>query len=1018
MARKVINVPFGSGIHGEVDRKIAPLGFLKSATNLRMRERGRLGTRTGYSSLSMTTTSGRTMVAYDIFEHQGRLIAAGNDNLDGYPTDLFEYINLPNGAWKSIDLGTNSLMLSPFRNLQHISGIPQVFGGVRVDSAAGGGFVGTIYTDGSDTYFMVVNSEDQTIHHKLVTGMSSANAVRCIFNNGIFYIMCVRDSDADSDFDSLVIRSFQPGVDTNQTQTFATVVSGGAGISAYDIYPVTNGTTAVLIVAYDKSTTTDLSILVYKSDGTQLGSTINIATTDTIHLSIEADQTANTINLYTVEGTNTGQIRTFNFSGTLLVGPTATQVGESGAICRMIATGAFQESVAIAINNGQDIVVKSYRISNHSEDTVARIFNAQVTSRPIFAGSAGFPQAIVVTGYTAPQLPDTSTASNCIWWAEPHGCHQTTLDVRKAVPCAQFVNLTKDSTTNKLCWVALRDPISDDGYASITLLDFKSINRIQSSKYGGLLYLTGGTPMIYDNRFIGELFFNEIPGIHSITPSTDAFSFLTPGATYSYVHHWEFITADGSIQRSAVSDPFDVTMGGTDTKNTIVVTTPHSVRIAMGNNLFGADVLSVLSRTEWDPGLGAPKSIFRRCVVTAIPAGTTNYGKLLTITDTVSDINLGDEEPIYTEADRGVGSGVLPHDAPESNSFFTATESRLFSAGLVNSFQYQISKEAFLGEPFSFSEFPTFFGQVNDKIFGIAALDQSKLIFTKKNIFSVFGQGPDDLGAGDLLSSPIELASPGGLIEDGWRSFLKVPDGLFFQLSDNKLMLLPRGSGSPVWIGEPIREILESFPVITGTCLNELDHSATFSLSDSGNTSGRLVHRDFRTGEFFVDIPPLQTNKGINNVIETDDGITYLSGGVIYVQSPTSFADNSTTFIETQVETKVIYPSGVGSQSLIYEGLLSGEFRGIHQIGFEYSLDEGQNYTNLSDGVSASGTVGDQLKWKWTFPDSLQSNSITFRITNAVITTTPTEGFVFNSFQLLVEDVFGLENLDPSHELG
>jgi hypothetical protein len=225
---------------------------------------------------------------------------------------------------------------------------------------------------------------------------------------------------------------------------------------------------------------------------------------------------------------------------------------------------------------------------------------------------------------------------------------------------------------------------------------------------------------------------------------------------------------------------------------------------------YGPDITEVISRTVWD---GSKGTEFRRTASDNVTGVGNDYGADSTIEDDTSDASLADEEVVYTQADRGAFSGPLEHDAPQPGKFIAATESRLLNAGSLRRSVFQMSKEAFLGEPFTFSEFSPFFSQVSGAIRGVASLDGARLIFTADDIFAFSGDGPDDLGGG-AIGRAQDIPTPSGL--EDWRSLLKAHDGLYFQLDDEKIYRLPRGGGAPEWIGIDVMDTLTSYPVITG----------------------------------------------------------------------------------------------------------------------------------------------------------------------------------------------------------
>jgi hypothetical protein len=1146
MAKSKAAITFAFGTRDRVDPKLAPFGALKVGKNLRVRKDGRLGTRNGYAELSNATLNG-TLVANDLHEYRGRLLAFGSDDDDSYPTDIFEYVGLANQAWRGTDPFGQRVTLNPFTNAREVAGVLQVEGGVdSLDSVASSGYVLLVYRDFTSAYAIIVDAEtDQVVHQETLTrtggvfesGLNSPHRVVVAAVGTSFYVAAVRITN------NVVIARFRVGVDSSFS-SFATPKSTSESIapSGLDMVAVTNATTAHLAIAYD--TTAGLDLKVYGSTGTQVGSTIAVAGTATQHISLEADQADNTINLYTVETATSGRLRTFNFAGTLLDGPTTVTSGATGSITRLRAQGAITEHVAVAVNKDDpddtDVVIQVIDQDAHTVTQTITLQHLVIRSRLLSAQSAGQDVALAFSGLVAPVLPSFDQATNALFFVMPDVAHMTTRDFVRGKDTS-FVGLSRDSTTGQIAWVAARDPgVLSEGVPVVTLLDFKSTARRQTASYGGLLYIAGATPSVYDGRIVGELGFQEAPGIVSLTPS--AGGSLTPGATYYYTVHWEIVLADGSLMVSPVSiggnagesatQATSVTLGPSDNEVAVRVSTPHSVRVALGDALLGASVVAVVSRTEWiltstvaglfgtrdfsstpavagdfngktlqlsvdggatqtvtfgatDEALselvskinaqttgltasavgsvvylvsdtasstasitvvggtttavgaafigflpgdtaaaettGVPGSVLRRCVTRGVRSGMSHYGEILLLSDEVSDATLGEQEPLYTQGDRGALSGPLEQNAPRSCAYITATESRLLIGGLTRAHEVQISRSAFPSEVFSFSEFSPFFATASGAVVGVQSLDTAKIIFTEETVLALGGDGPDDVGGG-ALDPPVEIPTPSGL-STAW-SLLKAPDGLWFQLDDTKLFRMPRGGGSPEWVGVDVEDTLRAFPVIVGASKQKRDNVAVFACNDESGTSTRFVVRDFRTENWLIDTPRLSVDQfsatpPVAAITSYGDTLAYASGGVVYVQTA-SFADvytdsdPTTAFIETQLRTHPLYPFGINGYGNIYELLLTGEYRGDCNLALRVSYDDGATFTTLTDFDLVGLTVGSTVQRKWTLPQDITSSVVlefTVTASDDVLAAATSESFVFNQVDLLVEAEDGLREL-------
>lgn len=1013
---KTVTVPLWQGRRDSVDPKLAPMGVLKTCRNVRVRKDGRLAARYGYQPVSMVTGAGSgALQAFDLHEINTRILALGSTSSDGYPTQVSEYT--ATGAAASWLQPTDWHELSPFIGFRDIEATPPPPGGTdEADSAAGGGYVCVLTRDaaGNCRATCIRDSDGQMV---LTQALTNTSHFRVTFSVDTFYIASQR---ADNSLDVL---SFKP----TTASSFGVLKSQAFGASAtapvFDIVAVDNPTStaasgARVCVALDRGTTTDLTIQVWSGTGSQVGSSITLAATDSISISVNADQTANKISLHVIVTGAAGTLRTYNFAGTLLVGPTSVGGGTHATIVRLPTSAAAGSAVQIAViaSGASDITITMLSESAHSTTNSATVASAKLMTRALnWTASASVnttrKYSVVFGAYVAPNIASTTSATNAIFYVSTDGvnvatgsAHMATRDFVRASPrTMRNLGLHFDSSTGRVAWCALRDSGSGTAQAAITTFPKHSNERRQGATFGSLRYIAGAPLSVWDGRCLTQPF-QEVPGIISATPSTSTGT-LTNSATYSYTVHWEMTLSDGSFWQSAPSTPTAVTMGAANNTVTLVVSVPHHPNIAPGEtgNTCPA-ITAVVSRTVYTGGVEG--SLYRQTMTATVPVGLTNYGDTLSIIDTTPDATLATQTAIYTQAERGALSGCLEHDGPRSSQFVTASESRLYLGGQLRSSQFQVSKESFIEEPFTFSEFSSFFGQVAGRVRGIHSLDQLRLVFTADEIFAVPGGGPDDLGGG-LLESPIRIPSASGL--EDWRSLIEAPEGLYFQLDDSQLYQLPRGGGAPAWVGIDVQDTLASYPVITGACKSRRDDAILFACQNtSAGTDARLIVRSLRTGIWSEDVPALTASEGIEAITAFGDTLAYISGGTVYVQSASAYVDTSfvtDSKVVPVITTQPIYPFGVGGYGLIHDVFVDGEMPSAGTLLVEASFDDGATF-----GYSVSFTT-QANQFRWALPD-VGARSVVFRLT--FTPTIFTEAFIAKSLTLLVTPDEGLPELSPS----
>lgn len=1017
MARKV-TIPFGFGRADRVDPKLAPFGVLRTASNLRVQKDGRLVSRKGYQPLTMTDHAGATMVAYDLHEYAaGRLCAFGASRGEGCPVDVYEYRGVPTlRPWVASDSTTTRRQtLAPFTYPRQVGGVPQPAQGVSaVDCAAGLGYVCTVYRParvGVNAYVQIVReSDDQVIFARSFDAEVWSEARVC-FATDRFYFLAIVDGASST----IHLGSFVPGTSTDVT-TLATVASGltlAAGVVTLEIEAVSHPTNSAVIVAYGTHAGTTVSVKRYNSAGTQQGSTLTISTlTEPLSVGVDADEADNTVAI--VIGQHSSSVvtdvdlSTYDFANSLIAGPTACNAGYLATLCRLPAQSGWAESVAVVSSDNRDaegdLVVEWFNIDTHaSTATAVTIGNAMLTTYVVPAPVTGIPSAVVFGGMVG---TDDDSLTNALWRVDADMIHMATRDLRASGGAARFafspLGLARDSSTGKVAWASLYDTGTDIESFSVTTLECNGSRRRQSASAGGQLYIAGAPVQVYDGRVATEVGFNEVPCIKSISQSTNGSLELL--ATYSYIVTFEFTYPDGTFAVSPPSLPVDVTLTGSNDEAVVVVAGPHTARVALGEATMGAQVTGVLYRTVWDATTDTQSSTFHEVQRFACRARLASYGDDISVSDTLADASAAEQAVLYTQ------DGPLENNAPEMASYVSASSARLTVAGLARQSEVQESKEQALDQAVSFSNLSSFFTRCPEPVAGVVSLDGVRLVLSKSDIYGIQGDGPDDGGSG-ALPPPVALGSPSGLRD--WRSLLVAPDGVWAQFDDSKLYRIPRAGSAPEWLGIDVQDTLASFPDMTGAARCRQDDTIVFACQNAGATSARVLVRSLRTSIWTEDSPPLQTSRGIEAMSAYGDRVAYVSGGVVYAQSESSYTDGASSVITTVWKTEPIYPFEVGGNGCIHDLQVNGEFRSAGTLALRVSYDDGVSFESY-DSFALTGTAGDTVKRRW----SLRRSDIQSVVVELTYTpSSPGEGLVLTTLTMLVEASQGLEDLDPA-EMG
>jgi hypothetical protein len=1000
---RVVNIPLSLGRADRVDPKVAPLGVLAVAKNLRVRKDGRLASRTGYQPLSMADSGGTTMVAYDLHEFSnGRLCAFGASQGEGHPVDVYEYTGQASNPWRFTEQsGTRRPTLTPLTLPRQVCGVPQPSQGIdAVDCASGAGYVCAIYAPSGGTLVhvqIVRESDDQVIFARKLTVENWSKARVCFAGTRFFFL------GVDASSGAIELGSFVPGTSSSISVIATVVASGFTSASTLEIEAVANPTNSAVVLCYSNVGASEtVTVKRYSTVGVQQGSTLTLATqVRPFNLAIEADEADNTVNLLVSQHDGSGvatsvNLRTYNFSNSLLDGPTACNTGYRATLCRLPARTGWAEHVAVvssAISSSGDLVVEWRDQDTHASSGSTTIHNAMLATAMVSAATDGQQSGVVFGGFVGTTFDEDET--NAIFYASLTTVHMATRDLRNSARNAEDfyapLGLSLDTSTGRVAWCSVYfTGLSTESF-TVTTLRLNGTERRQSASAGGLLYLAGAPVQVYDGHMATEAGFNEVPGIKSITQDTGGS--LVQLATYTYVEVWEYTLPDGTFYESPPSPPVSVTLTGSNDEAVVTGYGPHSTRVAQGDGVYGAQVTGVLYRSVWDAVNNSQSSDLHEVQRFECPAAVlSDYGADIVIRDTLSDTAAATRPVLYTQG------GPVEHNAPEMASYISASSARLSVAGLARTNEFQESKEQELDEAVNFSGLSSFIGRAPAPINGILSLDGIRLLFTRTDLFTVAGDGPESDASG-ALPQPVDLASPGGLRD--WRSLLRAPDGVWFQLDDSKLYRLPRGSGTPEWLGVDVQDTLVTYPVVTGAARCRQDDTIVFACENTGSSDARIVARSLRTGIWTEDSPPLQSSQGIEALCSFGDLVAYVSGGVVYRQHPTGFADATSTVIPTVVKTHPLYPFELGGYGTMHEVLLTGEYRSAGTLALRVSVDDGVNFSTYDSFTLSGLTVGQTVQRKWAL-QQMDTTSVVFEWT--FTPSSAGEGFIAHHAALLVDD--------------
>lgn len=365
----------------------------------------------------------------------------------------------------------------------------------------------------------------------------------------------------------------------------------------------------------------------------------------------------------------------------------------------------------------------------------------------------------------------------------------------------------------------------------------------QTARLNQQLFISGARILEYD----GAKLFDVGLSTPVINSSVVAVGGSIANGTYSFVAVYETLDALGYRHESAPSLPTIVTLSGANTKVTLTVS-PLSPTWRNTPQEFTSRTEIVRLRI-YRTTLNQPSVFQDAGGVVSTVAGSFTFGFTVACTD--NDAAVAVRQELYTQGGAGGESGNLQNDIPPPARYISAGSDRVWIAHTDDPTQYQASKLRTDGEPINWSNTAPFRGRVDTPITALALMDGAAFVFTHESVWVVNGVGPDDNGAGGSFDSPVRLPAEVGCISAA--SLLLTGEGLFFQGAPGRMYKMPRGGGTPEWIGQPIRDTLAAFPYITSSAFNEAAGLCYWSICDTTATNGRLLVYDVRNKQWYVD---------------------------------------------------------------------------------------------------------------------------------------------------------------------
>lgn len=474
-----------------------------------------------------------------------------------------------------------------------------------------------------------------------------------------------------------------------------------------------------------------------------------------------------------------------------------------------------------------------------------------------------------------------------------------------------------------------------------TRLDFTTTHAFLGAASAGLQCFVGGFASVYDGAGASEHNFHLWP------EGTTAAVTNTGGALglgqYQYQVCYEWTDALGQVHRSAPSITVTVT--------TVTATSQVTLTVPMLRLTAKAGVRVVLYRTEVNG------TLFYRITSTSAPLLNDPALDTLTYVDAAADTAIVTNDLLYTTGTADVG---IPLDnAPfPACALMTSHQGRVFVAGLEDKSEVRYSHEATFGLPVDTNELLSLrTDRRHGDITALASMDSYLVVFMKRAVAVVTGQGPNRAGVAGAFSTPQLVSTDTGCVNP--NSVVLTPQGLMFR-SEKGIYLLGRDL-QVTYVGHPV----EGFAglTITSATLVASKNQVRF-LTQEG--TGLVYAYNFGQWSVFTN------HASVDAEMWRGQFVFLRKDSRVYAENTARFDDNGAS-IKLRIQTGWLALSGLQAVQRVYRAVLLGDYRGPHSLAVSVAYDYAPSAADTAQ-VDAGGLIGGLTYGSGVYGGSLSSD--------------------------------------------
>lgn len=478
---------------------------------------------------------------------------------------------------------------------------------------------------------------------------------------------------------------------------------------------------------------------------------------------------------------------------------------------------------------------------------------------------------------------------------------------------SNFNSITTDGVISRFASNSFVLPYPSNGTVKVTI-DTDNVTNSNPVESDGVAIVASGSVNMYDGATYSELGFTHAPTIYYAQDSGGGTG--VPAGAYQYRAVYQFIDSQGNYHLSDVSDVASVIIGSA--RDIELAVEPYRF-----TNKEGQVTIKLYRKKETD--------ILYKLVGTYDSSYTG-------IIDSKSDNSSG--ELLYSD---GTTNSVLVNTVAPVSNIVVAHGGRLFAVDEENNNTVWYTKQGEPGTAPAFNDY--FFFQIpesktgfNERVTGLASLDDKLIIFKDNSVYAVFGDGPNDFGQG-AFSEPKLISTDVGCSE--CRSIVNLSEGVMFK-SKKGIYILSRAL-EVVYIGADVEAY--NSEEITSACLLPAINQVRFTTRAGVALVYNYFYKQWSTF----------TNYSANHAVVWKEQWTHLkSSGAVRVEG-TGFLDVATP-IRLRIKMSWLKASGIQSLQRIWRLMFVGTWKSAHNIVCNLAYDyEEYTWDTCNIAILSSG---------------------------------------------------------------